>query len=111
MRMVVGWFRKLWSFFDRPYELITVNDDTPPAKVRRKRIYLAHEDGEDWAVALQCPCGCGERLELMLIPEVKPHWHISVDENGLPSLKPSVWREKGCQSHFWLKEGRIVWCD
>lgn len=111
MQTIFAWFQKLWLLFERPYKVIVVEDDTPPEKVRSKRIYLAHEDGEDWAVALRCPCGCGARLELMLLPEVKPHWKLQVDKNGVPSLKPSVWRETGCQSHFWLKKGRIIWCD
>jgi hypothetical protein len=47
----------------------------------------------------------------MLIPEVKPRWRLLVDRHGHPSLKPSIWRETGCRSHFWLKHGRIVWCE
>ena len=111
MKGIFAWFRRLCSVFDQPYKVIIVDGDTPPESVRRKRLYLAHEDGEDWAVALRCPCGCGERLELMLIPEVKPRWRLLVDRHGHPSLKPSIWRETGCRSHFWLKHGRIVWCE
>jgi hypothetical protein len=111
MNTLLNWLRGLWGRLERQHKLITVEGDTPPQTVRAKRIYLAHEDGTDWAVAMLCPCGCGDRLELMLLTEVRPSWRLLVDEKGLPSLKPSVWREKGCGSHFWLKAGRIVWCD
>ncbi|MDM9644782.1 DUF6527 family protein [Rhizobium sp. S163] len=28
-----------------------------------------------------------------------------------PTLHPSVWRNSGCRSHFWVRRGRIAWCD
>ncbi|WP_313018227.1 DUF6527 family protein, partial [Atlantibacter hermannii] len=55
------------------------------------------------------PCGCGSVIELLLLEEAKPHWRCSIDENNIPSLYPSVWLNKGCKSHFWLKHGRIHW--
>ena len=30
--------------------------------------------------------------------------------DGSVSLMPSVWRQKGCRSHFFLRHGRIDWC-
>ncbi|MEA1099712.1 DUF6527 family protein [Escherichia coli] len=24
-------------------------------------------------------------------------------------MYPSVWLKDGCQSHFWIKKGRVVW--
>ncbi|WP_237362010.1 DUF6527 family protein [Rhizobium gallicum] len=57
-----------------------------------------------------CPCGCGRRLEVMLLKDVKPRWDLSVDKSGLPSLHPSVWVAEGCRSHFWLRNGKIHWC-
>ncbi|WP_460931245.1 DUF6527 family protein [Oleiagrimonas citrea] len=60
---------------------------------------------------MRCPCGCGQIIELMLIHEVRPRWDLRVDEAGRPSLHPSIWLQRGCRSHFWLKHGRIHWCD
>lgn len=106
-----NWLRKAWARVEPRRKLIVVNDDTPPARLATRNIYLAREDDLDWAVAMRCPCGCGDRLELMLIPEAKPNWRLKVNVQSIPSLHPSVWRSTNCKSHFWVKSGRIIWCD
>jgi hypothetical protein len=62
-----------------------------------------------WSVAMQCPCGCGSPIELPLIPEAEPRWDLRLDEGGLPTLHPSIWRQSGCQSHYFVRKGRIIW--
>jgi hypothetical protein len=47
----------------------------------------------------------------MVIEEAKPRWNVDLDNRGRVSLHPSVWRQTGCRSHFWLRSGRIEWCD
>jgi hypothetical protein len=89
--------------------VIIVEADTPPQKLPRRNLVLAREENEDWAVAFHCPCGCGKRLELLLIEEAKPHWSISINKKGKPTLHPSVWLKGGCKSHFWLRNGKIFW--
>nr|WP_291162796.1 DUF6527 family protein [Hyphomicrobium sp.] len=59
---------------------------------------------------MRCPCGCGATIELMILPGANPRWSIQVDEVGRPTLQPSVWRQTGCRSHFWVRRGRIQWC-
>lgn len=73
-------------------------------------VYLAGEDGHLWAAALLCPCGCGERIELNLLPQARPHWTAQRLSDGRVTLMPSVWRQKGCKSHFFVRDGRIDWC-
>jgi hypothetical protein len=58
-----------------------------------------------------CPCGCGDTIELMVVPEIKPRWSIKADKGELPTLHPLVWRQNGCRSHFWLRGGKVFWCD
>ncbi|WP_236000503.1 DUF6527 family protein [Bradyrhizobium uaiense] len=60
---------------------------------------------------MRCPCGCRQTIELLLIREAKPRWDLSVDPAGRPSLRPSVWVQTGCRSHFWLRRGRVEWCE
>nr|WP_236840910.1 DUF6527 family protein [Bradyrhizobium sp. CCGE-LA001] len=60
---------------------------------------------------MRCPCGCGMTIELLVVPEAKPRWDVSIDVKQRPSLKPSVWVQRGCRSHFWLKGGRVQWCE
>ena len=110
MRMPMWWLR-LWSHI-APSRTITLQDtDEVEGSPRGRELLLAQEDGKSWEVAMRCPCGCGDTLELQLIPEAKPHWTLSADVKGSPSLKPSVFRATGCKAHFWLRSGRIQWCD
>ncbi|WP_420408134.1 DUF6527 family protein [Hoeflea sp.] len=104
------WFLKLWAKIAPARKMIVVDADTPPDIIRTRDIFLARDDGDDWAVALRCPCGCGDRLELLLIPEARPRWSVRLEASGYPTLHPSIWRKTGCRSHFWIRDGRIKWC-
>ncbi|WP_422181457.1 DUF6527 family protein [Caulobacter sp.] len=57
-----------------------------------------------------CPCGCREILHLRFLQRRRPRWDLSVNGQGRASLHPSVWRRTGCQSHFILRDGQILWC-
>lgn len=105
------WWRKAMEQILPRRRLRIVEGDSLPPKLPWRDIVLARDAGEDWSAGMRCPCGCGQTIELMLIPEVKPHWNLSVDVKERPTLKPSVWRKTGCHSHFWLKQGRVHWCD
>lgn len=105
------WWRNLRARFSPARKLVLVEGDSLPTLMPRRNLVLAREDGEDWCVGLRCPCGCGDVIELLVIPEAKPRWDVRVDGKSRPSLSPSVWRKTGCQSHFWLRNGRVEWCD
>lgn len=81
-----------------------------PDALKPLTIYLAGEDGHLWGAALLCPCGCGERIELNLLQQVRPCWTMESHVNGTVTLTPSVWRQKGCRSHFFIRVGRVDWC-
>lgn len=85
--------------------------DTLPAKMPKQDLILLKDDGEDWSVGFRCPCGCGDVIELLLLPDVTPRWDIQIDQHGRPTLSPSVWRRTGCRSHFWLRDGRVIWVN
>ncbi|WP_374947409.1 DUF6527 family protein [Agreia sp.] len=72
-------------------------------------LVVAREGGTSWIAGMTCPCGCGRRLEMMLLPEVRPRWQVAEHRRG-PSLYPSVWASGGCRSHFWLRRGEVHWC-
>lgn len=106
------WSRWLLRLSEKllPARRITIIEaDTPPQKLPWRNLVLAREDKEDWAVAFRCPCGCGNRIELMLIEEAIPNWKLNIDPEGKPTLHPSIWRQKGCKSHFWLRNGKVTW--
>jgi hypothetical protein len=101
---------KLLDYLWRTRKVTIVEADTPPEKIPKRNLVLAREGGEDWAVAFRCPCGCGKRLELLLVEEAKPRWSLTIDSRGRPTLHPSVWLKSGCHSHFWVRNGEIFWC-
>jgi hypothetical protein len=57
-----------------------------------------------------CPCGCKEVINLNLLKTVRPRWSVKEHPDRTVTLTPSVWRQKGCRSHFFLRRGRIEWC-
>jgi Family of unknown function (DUF6527) len=104
------WWRRLVAAL-APRRSLKVVESELPEKLPLWNLVLAREGDEDWSVGLRCPCGCGQRLEMMLLKKVKPRWDLSVDRRGHASLHPSVWVREGCKSHFWVRSGRIVWCE
>ena len=105
------WLRNLGERLSPARRLRVHDDDSLPRQLPPRDLIVAREGGEDWAVGLMCPCGCGDVLELMLVREVRPHWTLSIDRRRRPSLHPSVWRDTGCRSHFWVKDGHVRWCE
>jgi hypothetical protein len=81
-----------------------------PDKLDHARVYLAGEGDNLWAAAMICPCGCGDVIELNLLKQARPCWSVQEHSDGTVTLAPSVWRQKGCRSHFLLRHGRIDWC-
>tara|TARA_R110000824_G_scaffold339767_1_gene526299 strand:- start:115 stop:465 length:351 start_codon:yes stop_codon:yes gene_type:complete len=102
----VAWLRS----FGGGYAVRYVESDELPSDLAKKTLTVAREDGELWVAGMICPCGCKARLELMLLEEAKPRWDLRVDRKGRPTLSPSVWRNQGCNAHFWLRNGKILWC-
>jgi hypothetical protein len=100
------WWSSLW---DRPYTVEMVEE--LPDRLVPKILYVAGENGHLWFAAMVCPCGCGETLQLGLLKDARPRWSVSMDNDILPTLQPSVWRQVACRSHFFLTRGRIVWCE
>ena len=63
-----------------------------------------------WA-CLKCPGGCGEVINLSLNPDRRPRWTVCEDIWSRPSVYPSVHQQSHCGCHFWIKKGRIRWCN
>ena len=105
------WLRRILARLALPRRLRIVERDSLPERLPWRDVVLARDGDEDWCVGMRCPCGCGRTIELLVIAEAKPRWDISIDRKRRPSLSPSVWLQKGCRSHFWLKAGRVRWCD
>ncbi|VAW75799.1 hypothetical protein MNBD_GAMMA12-1360 [hydrothermal vent metagenome] len=87
--------------------------ERPPknSDVKKDSIYLVTKGQNHKWVLFQCPCGCGHVITLSLQLTHSPHWKITKNSSQRPTLYPSVWQDTSCCSHFWLKDGRIYWCQ
>jgi len=85
--------------------------DFLPTKMPKRNLLLLRDGKENWSVGFICPCGCNRTVELHLLPEAHPHWKLTINQKGLPTLSPSVWLKDGCRSHFWIRDGKIIWCN
>jgi hypothetical protein len=111
LRLLAGLFKRLATAVAPSRKLRVIEGDSLPEKLPRRDFILAREDGEDWCVGFHCPCGCGRRIELLVIPQARPRWDVQADSKKRVTLQPSVWLRDGCRSHFFVRHGRIEWCD
>ena len=105
------WLRGFIAAMTPRRALTIVEGDKLPEKMPLWNLVMARDDGDDWSVGMRCPCGCRQRLEMMVLKEVKPRWDVSTDSRGHVTLQPSVWLREGCRSHFWVRSGKVIWCD
>lgn len=114
MKHLLNWFAALWAWITgsrrRPYRLVKVRGRFP-TRLDARGVYVLFEDSEPWEARMICPCGCGEELDLNLLPDDHPTWSVKSDEQGRATVHPSIWRRIGCRSHFILHDGIIEWCD
>lgn len=107
VRRFIAWLLR-WR---RGSELIrTVYLQELPEVLHANTLYVLGEGQHRWSASMLCPCGCGELLQVSLMPEGRPRWHLARHADGSVSLHPSVWRNIGCRSHFFFRNSRIVWC-
>jgi hypothetical protein len=103
-------YEKVRSWLTPCMSLRRVKGDLFPEKIPKRTMIMLDDDGP-YAIGFSCPCGCGERIELTLMEGVSPRWDLITDEMNRPTLKPSIYKQSGCRSHFWIREGIIIWCD
>jgi hypothetical protein len=115
MNYVLGMIMRLWqwvaSWFRRsPKPLRTIHQEELPEQLDAGAVYVLGEGQHKWFVAMACPCGCGDTVQVSLLADAKPRWRLIEHGDQTISLEPSVWRRVGCRSHFFLRRGLIEWC-
>ena len=90
-----------------PFHFVTIEDQ--PDLLDLRHIYLIGEGPKPWSASFICPCGCRETISLSLIPNDRPRWRATTHADGTVTLSPSVWRVRGCKSHFVVRRGKIFW--
>jgi hypothetical protein len=107
------WLGRLREWFTvvvdkrRPFEVAFIDD--APDDVAAGTLYLVGDHHNPWSAVFQCPCGCNETIALSLIASDYPRWRWRRHWDGTVSLSPSVWRTRGCRSHFFVNRGKILW--
>ncbi len=95
------------TFKDIEYKYM-FKDDVPD-KLKDNTIYFIGEDPNFYQFVMLCPCKCGNILHMNLVPDTKPVWSYTFNHDKV-SFSPSVHRKIGCESHFFIKNSRILWC-
>ena len=112
MKATYEWLVWAWSWlasrFRQTYKGRVV-EGVYPAHLVPRTVYILTEDGEPWEGKFICPCGCRAVLDLNFIEDEPPIWRYSIDGRGFISLHPSVWRQVGCRSHFFIRNGAVIW--
>jgi hypothetical protein len=93
-----------------PKYAVMVVEEFLPDHLNRKTLYIVQEDGYREQGAMICPCGCKQILHMNMLSDERPCWSLREHSKDSHSLYPSIWRTKGCHSHFWFCNNRIQWC-
>lgn len=71
-------------------------------------VYLVSNEGNPpWLAEFFCPCGCGDRVMLPLVPGGSPRWTLNAEAQ---TLNPSINRVHRCKAHFFIRNGKVIWC-
>jgi hypothetical protein len=102
---------KVRDWIASKHALVWVEITALPLRLAPGRLYVLGKDASLWAIAMQCPCGCGENLRLNLIPGARSYWQVTRHLDGTVSLYPEIRRQDGCRSHFFVRRSRVYWWD
>lgn len=105
-----GWLRSCFVHEKPICPLHTRHLEELPDVLDPNDVYVLGEGQHIWFVAMMCPCGCKETLQMSLLHDAKPRWSLTQHDDNTITLRPSVWRKIGCRSHFFLRRGLIQWC-
>lgn len=93
------------------FRLQVVNDHPASESMAPGCIYVVESMGlRKWAY-LRCPSLPEEIIQLSLMTSRRPSWVISMDWLNRPTLHPSIRQTEGSYAHFWIRQGRLHWCE
>ena len=95
--------------FRRPFKTVYLSDT--PDRLSKKTLYIIGEGKYKWYSVMLCPGGCSSVLYMNLMKDTNPNWQLTEHADGTVSLYPSIWRQKECRCHFWLRHGFVDWCE
>ncbi len=86
----------------------TFSEDVPD-KLKRYEIYIIGSKECYWQIVMLCPCGCKTVLHINLLNDYKPSWIYEMNSRQAITIHPSIHRKVDCKSHFFIREGKVVW--
>lgn len=96
-----------WLTRGRRWRVERIRDE--PQGLLPRVLYLVGEH-EPWVAVFKCPCGCEQGVWLNLLKGHRPRWIVTTNRDGVPTVSPSINRQAGCRSHFFVMDGRVKWC-
>ena len=95
----------------RRYETLWV-EDLPDNPVR-DTVYIVGGREHPFHASVVCPRKkCKEVVQLSISPESKKRWKVTEHRDKSISLSPSIYvTGLPCKCHYWLKRGKIIWCE
>ena len=112
---LTGILRKIWAaveqafpFRQQTFTVVPVAE--LPDALNAGKLYVLSSP-TSWAAAMLCPCGCHDTIQLSLLREDSPSWRLFIGKKRRPTLEPSIRRTRACRAHFFLRAGKINWCD
>lgn len=109
VKWLSGFFQFVFGKRSQDYSVV-VSDQHPVEKFFKTGVIhvVSFEGNYKWAY-LRCPCPRHDLIRLNLSRAKRPQWTVRINEDGVPDVSPSVWQKDGCFSHFWIKNGKVVW--
>ena len=99
-------YRRWYRFRYQKFSMNVIDDI--PDQTTPGIVYLVGEYEDYWAASMRCPCGCGDTVTLNLIGS-HPVWKAKIKQSDKVSLHPSVHRQTGCRSHYWVRDNVLIW--
>jgi hypothetical protein len=80
-----------------------------PESILDSLIFIVQDGNEPELLVFKCPCRCNANIILNLLKDASPRWSYELNNEGTIDIYPSVWRNIGCKSHFFVKDSKIKW--
>jgi len=100
-----------WKFGLFKYRAKMILENPKPEEIKKNIVYIVGgKNYVKWAY-LKCPDCCGETILLSLVSNKGPSWKIKQDKKGRVTRYPSIFKQDGCRSHFFIIDGNLVWLN
>lgn len=108
---IINWWHGYEEEQKKTYQLLQVNEQPLLVDVADNLVYHIGDEDWKWLLMFNCPCGCGDVIHLSLLEKSVQKWKLKQEDNNIFSIYPSVNRQVGCRSHFFITDNEVKWCE